>query len=36
MTEQTQYSIGTIITTLSLLEMSGHIRLGSSGVYEIS
>jgi DNA processing protein len=33
--ENTQYNIWEIITTLSLLEMNGHIRLGVGGKYEV-
>lgn len=32
--EQTGYDLSTIIMTLSILEMSGHIRMGAAGVYE--
>jgi DNA processing protein len=32
--EKTNYSIDTIILTLSLLEINGHIRLGSGWKYE--
>lgn len=32
--ENTEYTIDTIIMTLSLLEINGHIRLGSWGKYE--